>query len=77
LAEKFGVFCRYDYLYDDTYHIIGRIIVFYNNFIAEQNGVIDITYPYDTSAITREMDGTELTTKLFIKSVDSENSPSG
>ena len=77
LAEKFGVFCRYDYLYDDTYHIIGRVIVFYNNFIAEQNGVIDITYPYDTSTITREMDGTELTTKLFIKSVDSENSPSG
>ena len=77
LAEKFGIFCRYEYLYDDTYHIIGKLVIFYNNFIEENNGFIDITYPYSTSSITREMDSTELTTKLFIKSVDDENSPSG
>ena len=39
----------------------------------EELGAIDITYPYDTSAITREMDGTELTTKLFIKSIENNS----
>jgi len=33
IAEKFGIFCRYEYLYDDNYNITGKKIVFYNNFM--------------------------------------------
>lgn len=77
IAESFGVFCRYEYGYDANYHIISRTIIYYNNFIEEENGHMDLTYPYHTSEITREMDSTELTTKLFVRPVDYEYSESG
>jgi len=32
IAETFGVFCRYEYGYDENYHIISRVVTFYNNF---------------------------------------------
>ena len=68
LAEKFGVFCKYQYQYDSNYHIIGRLIIFYNNFFNEKNdSYLDITYPYSASAISRSMDGSSLTTKLFVR----------
>ena len=77
IAEAFEVYCRYEYIYDDTYHIIGRRVIFYNNFLEEEKGVFDITYPYQTSSITKEMDSTDLVTKLFVKPVDYEYSESG
>jgi len=72
IAEAFGVFCRYEYGYDANYHIISRTVVYYNNFIEEDKGHMDLTYPYHTSEITREMDSTELVTKLFVRPIDAE-----
>ena len=82
LAEIFGVFCKYEYLYDANLHIIGRTIIFYNNYLQEkpQNEIgsyIDITYPYSTSAITRTRDGKDVTTKMFVRPADDNISPSG
>ena len=77
IAETFGVFCRYEYLYDDNYHIIGRKVVYYNNFIREREGYLDITYPYNSSNITRTRDGADIATKLFVRSVENGFSDSG
>ena len=77
IAESFGVFCRYEYKHDDNYHITSRVVIYYNNFIEEQFGHMDLTYPYHTSEITREMDSSELTTKLFIRPVDYQYSETG
>ena len=77
LAETFGVFCRYEYLYDSNYHIIGRKIIFYNNYVRENEGYIDLTYPYSTSAITRERDSKDVTTKMYVRPVAEDSSASG
>jgi len=77
LAETFEVFCRYEYEHDKNYHITGRKIVFYNNFIYENEGYIDFTYPFSTSEITREMDSTDLVTKMFVKAVEDDTTASG
>lgn len=75
LAEAFGVFCKYEYTYDDAYHIIGRTVIFYNSFLKEDP--IDITYKYDTSSISRNMDGTDIVTKMYVRPVDSDINDSG
>ena len=77
LAEEFEVYCKYKYEYDSSFHIIGRKIIYYNSFIQEQNGVYDITYPYDTDKITRTMDGTDICTKLYVKKVEDDTAPAG
>ena len=77
LAEEFGVFCKYKYIYDVDYHIIDKYIIYYNNFINEASGVKDVTYPYDTDKISRTMDGTDICTKLYVKSVDDDTAPTG
>jgi len=77
LAETFGVFCRYEYGYDRNYHIISRKVIYYNNFNIERLGYLDLTYPYTTSKITREYDGKDITTKMFVKPIDSEATNSG
>lgn len=77
LAETFGVFCRYEYIYDANYHIIGRVIIFYNNYIKEKEGYIDLIYPYSTSAITRERDSKDVTTKMFVRPITDDASESG
>lgn len=73
LAEVFGVFCKYEYLYDNTYHIIGRRIIYYNNFINEKEGYFDLTYPYSTSSIIRTLASQDITTKMFINISDNED----
>lgn len=73
LAETFGVFCKYVYDHDATGHIIKRTVVYYNNFLNEQDGTMDISYPYQTNSINRSLDSTDLVTKLFVKSVDDSN----
>ena len=73
LAESFGVFCRYEYEHNNNAQIIGRKVIYYNNFLNEQDGIKDITYPYQTNSIKREIDSTDLVTKLFVKSVDDNN----
>lgn len=77
LAETFGVFCRYDYLYDENYHIIGRIVTFYNSFLKEDDDLFTLTYPYSSNKISREMDATNLTTKLYVLDVDDNTSYTG
>lgn len=77
IAETFGVFCKYVYHYDDTYHIIGCEIVFYNNFIQESSGHIDFTYPYHTNSISREMDATDTISKMFVKPLANDSASTG
>ena len=77
LAEKFGVYCKYVYEHDENYRITARRVIFYNNFIEEGKGPIDITYKYHTSSISREMDCTDLVTKMYIKAIDDDLSESG
>ena len=78
IAEIFGVFCKYCYLYDSNYHIVGREVVFYNNYFnEEEQGYLALTYPFTAASITREQDGKDITTKMFVKSVSDEQSISG
>lgn len=77
VAETFGVFCKYKYDHDDNYHITGRHVIFYNNFLQESTGAIDLTYPYDTSSVTREMDSSDTVTKMYVKNLVDETMPSG
>ena len=77
LAELFGVFCKYVYEYDGSFHIINRKVVYYNNFLHEQDGIADINYKYSTDSISRTIDSTDLVTKLFVKSVENSNSDAG
>ena len=77
LAEIFGVFCRYVYHYDNNYHIIGREAIFYNNFLTEQTGHLDITFPYNAKSLTRKIDSNDVCTKLFVESVDDDTTPTG
>ena len=68
IAEIFGVYCKYVYLYDENYHIIGRTIIFYNNFLNEEQ--FSINYRGNTQSIVRELDTTDLITKMYVKSID-------
>lgn len=77
LAETFGVYCKYEYGYDENYHIISKTCVFYNNFLKEKDGKIDINYPYDGSKIVREKDSTDVITKMFVTPIENESMPSG
>ena len=77
IAETFGVFCKYIYLHDSNYHIIERKVIFYNNFLYESNGALDITYHYNTSNLSREMDGTDTITKMYVKTLEDGNTESG
>ena len=68
IAEIFGVYCKYIYSYDENYHIIGRTIIFYNNFLYEVQ--LSINYRGNTQSISRELDTTDLVTKMHVKSID-------
>lgn len=73
LAETFSVFCRYEYGYDENYHIISRTVVFYNSFLQEQEGVFSFSYPHSSTSISREMDASDLTTKLYVMDVSDDS----
>ena len=73
IAEQFGIHCRYEYEHDANYHITERKVVFYNNFMKEKDGIISFVYPYSISVISREADATDLTNKLYVKSVEDDN----
>ena len=76
LAELFEVFCRYEYSYDINGHITGRTCVFYNNFLQDENP-LDIFYNYDTNTISREMDCSELITKMYVTPIDDDTRLAG
>ncbi len=73
IAEQFGVFCRYEYEHNDSYQIVGKKVIYYNNYIQDQEGHIDLTYPYSSSAITRTVDNSNVTTKLFVSNVEQDS----
>lgn len=77
LAEIFGVFCKYVYEHDANYHIACRKVVFYNNFYSDKLGFLDFTYPHSAEQIRREIDSTDLVTKLYVKSISDGDSASG
>ena len=77
IAQTFGVYCKYIYEHDNNYHIIGRKVIYYNNFLNEENGTLDITYPYSTSSVSRQMDSTDLITKMYVKPVTSDSTRDG
>jgi len=52
-------------------------VVFYNNYNRENDGVLGFTYPYSSKTVSRNVDVTDLTTKLYISSIDSDNSLEG
>jgi hypothetical protein len=71
IAEKFEIFCRYQYLYDENYHIVGRLIIFYNNFMQENpSETISFQYPYSLSKVERTMNSADVATKMFILGTD-------
>lgn len=70
IAKEFGVFCRYEYVHDMNYQIIGRKVIYYNNYLQDAQGHIDLTYPYNSTAITRTVDNSNVTTKMFVTGVD-------
>lgn len=84
LAKSFDIFCRYEYEHDSNYYITARKIIFYNNFSKEkietEEGIeslyLNISYPYETSEITRETDSTDLVTKMFVQETEYEYSDS-
>ena len=69
IAEKFEIYCRYVYEYDINYNIIARKIIFFNNYLHDDD-IMSLTYPYSSSRISREMDSTDITTKLFVRSAE-------
>ncbi len=77
IAEAFGVFCKYEYLHNQNQQIIGRRIIFYNNYFAEQSGMFTLNYPHSTSKVSRKTDGTNLTTKLFVSDVETDETYDG
>ena len=70
IAEQFGVFCRYEYEYDENYQIIGRHVIYYNNYLYDVQGHVDLTYPYSSSAVTRTVDSSNITSKMYVSAVD-------
>lgn len=79
IAENFEVFCRYEYSYDSRYQIIGRTIIFYNTFYGDYNSKYfeHLNYPQSTSSVTREYDGTEITTKMYVRPETDDSSVTG
>ena len=69
IAETFQVFCRFEYEHDDNYHITNRKVIFYNNFVKEAERYVDLNYGYNVSKITREMDSTDLISKMYVSTL--------
>ena len=76
IAEAFEVFTKFKYYYDENYHIIDREVIFYNNFLNE-NEVIDLTFKYETQSLSREINAENIVTKMYVKTLEDSSSPSG
>lgn len=76
IAEKFGVYCRYEYEHDVNYHITGKKVIYYNSAFREQEGYTDLTYPYNAAKVQRTIDNTDTITKLFVRPIESDSSSS-
>ena len=70
IAETFGIFCRYEYGHDENNYITSRKIIFYNNFFQEDQGYVSLSYPHTSTKISRTLDGSNISTKLFISDIE-------
>lgn len=79
IAENFEIFCRYEYSYDERYQIIGRKIIFYNTYYARFNDAYleFLNYPQTTSSVSREYDGTDITTKMYVRPETDDSAVTG
>lgn len=79
IAETFEVFCRFEYKYDDNYVIVGRTVVFYNNFVKDDmdSSIMELNYPHTTVQISRQYDSTDITTKMFVRPESDDSSLTG
>lgn len=79
IAENFEIFCRYEYSYDERYQITGRKIIFYNTYYARFNDAYleFLNYPQTTSSVSREYDGTDITTKMYVRPETDDSAVTG
>lgn len=78
LAETFQVFVRYRYVYGNRnlpFQITDKIVEFYDNLL--QTSEYTVTYGNNELGLSREIDSTEVTTKVFVDNIESEYSDSG
>lgn len=71
IAKQFGVYCRYEYLHDTNYHIIGRKVVFFNQYLQDKH-IGSFTYPYSSKSVNREIDSTDVITKMYVRSMSDD-----
>ena len=77
IAETFGVYCKYKFHYDDSYHIIKKEVIFYNNFMKEFDEGTELTYGYGLKKVKRILDSNDIFTKMIVENVDDANSEAG
>ena len=78
IAELFETYVRYEFLYEDAsnpFKVTGGVVVFYNNDITPTEYAI--TYADNETGLTRTVDSTDMTTKLYVPAIESEYSDNG
>ena len=78
IAELFETYVRYEFLYEDTtnpFKVTGGVVVFYNNDI--QATEYAITYGDNETGLSRTIDSTDMTTKMYVPAIESEYSDNG
>lgn len=76
IAQTFQVYCKYEYGYDANYHITSRKVIFYNNFI-DENNMGSFSYPHSSKSMKREIDSSNITTKMYVRPQDNNQVVSG
>ena len=77
IAKTFEVYCRYEYQYDDEYHIVGKTCVFYNNYIKEKEDTLEFSFPSSIEKIVRTIDSNDIVTKMYVVPIEDTNAESG
>ena len=78
IAELFETYVRYEFLYEDItnpFKVTGGVVVFYNNDI--QATEYAITYGDNETGLSRTIDSTDMTTKMYVAAIESEYSDNG
>lgn len=77
IAKTFEVYCRYEYQYDDEYHIIGKTCIFYNNYIREKEDTLEFSFPSSIEKIARTIDSNDIVTKMYVVPIEDTNAENG
>ena len=77
IAKTFEVYCRYEYQYDDDYHIIGKTCIFYNNYIRQKEDTLEFSFPSSIAKIVRTIDSNDIVTKMYVVPIEDTNAESG